>query len=196
MNQHNQRIGDYCELYSGIKFYILDPKEEEINLIDIAHSLSLNTRFNGHCSKFYSVAQHSVLAAIEAFDRKYSIMHQLSALFHDASECYISDVAKPIKGYFTNYKEIEERILQCIYKKFNITIPHDDPLIKQIDNDLLTSEAFYLMSSKGKNWSSRTDTIIKIKEFWSPERAEKEFTFMANWLMQEIKRNERWKKNI
>ena len=51
---------DWIQTYSGKKFYPLDPRPEDIDIRDIAHALSLNCRFNGHCRCFYSVAEHSV----------------------------------------------------------------------------------------------------------------------------------------
>jgi 5'-deoxynucleotidase YfbR-like HD superfamily hydrolase len=182
------RKGDYTETYSGIKFYILDPKYEEIDINDIAHALSMICRFNGHCSQFYSVAQHSVLAAIEAFKKGYDLTIQFAALMHDASEAYICDIPRPIKPEFNNYKQIEENLMKCIFDKFNISISYNDPKIKEIDNDLVTNEAFFLMKSKGNEWKTKTNNIIKIKEFWNPGKAEKQFIFMAKWLMQEIKK--------
>jgi len=52
-------LSDYILTYSKIKFFPLKPVKEDIKIEDIAHSLSLMTRANGHCSHFYSVGQHS-----------------------------------------------------------------------------------------------------------------------------------------
>jgi 5'-deoxynucleotidase YfbR-like HD superfamily hydrolase len=134
------------------------------------------------------VAQHSVLAADESFKKGHDIMTQFASLMHDASEAYICDIPRPIKPEFNNYKQIEEDLMKCIFDRFNINIPYNDSKIKEIDNDLVTSEAFFLMKSKGKEWKTKTNNIIKIKEFWNPQKAERKFIFMANWLMQEIKK--------
>ena len=51
------------ETYTGVMFNFLDPKQEDIKIEDIAHSLSLQCRFTGHCKQFYSVAEHSIAVA-------------------------------------------------------------------------------------------------------------------------------------
>lgn len=57
---------DWIYTASGRKFWPLDPRPEEIDIIDIAHSLARICRFNGHTGPFYSVAEHSVRVAREA----------------------------------------------------------------------------------------------------------------------------------
>jgi len=72
-------MSDYILTYSKIKFYPLEPVKEDIKIEDIAHSLSLMTRANGHCSHFYSVAQHSIHCYQEAKSRGYSkrVQHRI-----------------------------------------------------------------------------------------------------------------------
>ena len=55
--------GEHIHTYTGIEFYIIDPQEEDIDIHDIAHPLSLLCRANGHCRYFYSVAQHTLNCA-------------------------------------------------------------------------------------------------------------------------------------
>ena len=47
------RYGGWMQVYSGGKFYPLDPRPEEIFIEDIAHSLSLLCRYVGHINRFY-----------------------------------------------------------------------------------------------------------------------------------------------
>lgn len=62
-------ISDYILTYSKIKFYPLEPVKKDINIVDIAHALSLMTRANGHFKSFYSVAQNSINCCKEARSR-------------------------------------------------------------------------------------------------------------------------------
>jgi len=53
----------WIQTYSGRRFNPTRPHIDAIVIQDIAHSLSMQCRFSGHCKKFYSVAQHSVLVS-------------------------------------------------------------------------------------------------------------------------------------
>ena len=48
------------QTFTGKKFDPLNPNLNDFCIEDIAHSLSLQCRFTGHCRVFYSVAEHSV----------------------------------------------------------------------------------------------------------------------------------------
>ena len=92
-----------------IMFDPFSPRAEDIHIADIAHSLSLLCRANGHFPHFYSVGQHCVLCMKEAEARGYSRRVQLGCLLHDASEAYLSDVTRPIKPLLPAYLEVEKK---------------------------------------------------------------------------------------
>jgi 5'-deoxynucleotidase YfbR-like HD superfamily hydrolase len=118
---------------------IFQPTQHMICIEDIAHSLSHQCRFNGHLPTFYSVAHHSILTA-ERVDPE----HKLAALLHDASEAYLCDIPRPIKPHLTNYKEIEDKLMQVIAEKFGFGYPlHSD--VKQADEYMLIWEWHDLM---------------------------------------------------
>lgn len=58
-----QRRGDWMQTYTGRQFWPLDPLPEDVFIEDIAHALSMQCRYAGHVTRFYSVAEHSVLIA-------------------------------------------------------------------------------------------------------------------------------------
>ena len=63
------------QTYTGKRFTPDDPRPEDLDIRDFAHSLSLLCRYNGHCQVFYSVADHSVRVSRQcppeaALDRK------------------------------------------------------------------------------------------------------------------------------
>ena len=104
--------------YTGIMFDPTKPNKELINERDIAHALSLLCRANGHFPHFYSVAQHSLNCMREAAARGYDARTQLACLLHDASEAYLSDVTRPIKGLMPEYLMFEARLQTEIYEKY------------------------------------------------------------------------------
>lgn len=150
----DERIGDWIETHTGIKFYPLDPRPEEIDIKDIAHALSMVCRFNGHCSKFFSVAEHS-MSVVDLVEDQY----KLQALLHDASEAYISDIARPIKRFLSNYVDIEKKLQDVIYKKFSVfTTEESNAAVNKADDIALATEAKYLIKSKGLNWNSKVES--------------------------------------
>jgi len=141
-------MSDHITTYSGIKFTPQDPNPAQINIKDIAHSLSLMCRGNGHIIHFYSVAQHCINCAKEAKARNFSPRVQLACLLHDASESYLSDITRPVKKHLPMYIEIEENLQNMIYSHF-LGLPltkEECQKVKQIDDDMLVCEFKDLMN--------------------------------------------------
>lgn len=168
--QNAPTLEPWIETYTGKRFYFLDPQDNQIDIRDIAHSLAFTCRYTGHSSKFYSVAEHSILVSYLALD-------PLGALLHDASEAYITDIASPIKPHLGNYKEMEDKIMQRIAAKFGFQYPLD-PDIKDCDSTQLKTEAKHLLRSGGHPWAHMYPTKRPhgiTPNCWSPEVAEKKF---------------------
>lgn len=129
--------GGWIQTYTGQKFYPLNPKPENIFIEDIAHSLSLQCRFTGHVKNFYSVGFHSILVSEYCSEE-----NRLWGLLHDASEAYLSDLARPIKRYShlgAVYKEVEDRLMEVICEKFEL--PKDMPAeVHEVDTRMLMTE--------------------------------------------------------
>lgn len=107
-----------------------------IDIEDIAHSLSHQCRWGGHCESYYSVAEHSVLVSMLVAKE-----HKLAALLHDASEAYLSDVPTPIKNLLPDFIETENKLLNIIEEKWNIQFTSE---VKKADELMLAIEAKYL----------------------------------------------------
>ena len=153
--------------YTGRLIKPLDPDPEQIAIEDIAHALGNSCRYTGHVRKFYSVAQHSVLCSEIVPDEL-----KLTALLHDASEAYLSDISRPIKSqpeFGDIYKKFEERLEAAIAERFDLIYPYP-PEIKAADLTLLRTEYRDLMNGELES----TDGVyldFTIKP-WDPERAE------------------------
>lgn len=147
---------------SGIYMNVFDPTPEMICIEDIAHSLSMQCRFGGHLPRFYSVAQHSLYCSYLVDDEKL----KLAALLHDASEAYLLDIPKPIKGGLSNYKEIEDNLMRLIADKFGFEYPlHPD--IKRADEQMLEAEWYHLMLGNDPHKLPTTDFAQTKKNFIS-----------------------------
>lgn len=143
-----ERKGDWIQVFSGLQFWPLDPRPEDIRLTDIAHALANLCRFGGHCRRFYSVAQHSTLAARYAPEglRK-------TALLHDATEAYLVDVPRPIKRSLVGYKEIEENLARVIGERFDLDLVQLPRAVKEVDERLLFTEKRDLTGPAPAPWT-------------------------------------------
>ena len=95
----------YITTYTRKHFDPVHPDPERICIQDIAHALPLICRGNGHVSTFWSVGEHCICCAKEALGRGYSNRQALACLLHDASECYMSDVPRPLKQEMPRYRD-------------------------------------------------------------------------------------------
>lgn len=127
--------GPWIMTFTGKHFYPLAPRLEDFERRDIAHSLALTCRFNGHLNQFYSVAQHSIIL-------QKLLPEELTAwaLLHDAAEAYLGDLVRPIKQSWQFFTEAEDRLLEAMAQSFRLTWPMPDKL-KQVDFALGLAEA-------------------------------------------------------
>jgi len=126
--------------HSGLAFPFLAARSEHIVLSDIAHALSMLCRFGGHCARFYSVAEHSVLVA-----RRCPPQHRLWGLLHDAAEAYMGDIPKPIKAVLPDVQQIEKRLLELVAARFGL-IPGIPRSVIAADAAMLDYEMNILMA--------------------------------------------------
>ena len=131
-------MSNYITTYTRRHFDPVNPEPADMDIKDIAHALSMICRGNGHVSSFWSVGEHCILCAKEAAAKGYADRLVLAALLHDASECYMSDVPRPLKQNMKQYKEQENHLLDVLYTKFLGTplSEEEEKLIKEIDNEL------------------------------------------------------------
>jgi 5'-deoxynucleotidase YfbR-like HD superfamily hydrolase len=161
----------WIQTYSGLKFYPFNPYPDAIVIQDIAHSLSMQCRFSGHCKKFYSVAQHSVLVSYVC-----DSIDALWGLLHDASETYLSDIPRPLKrsGKMDNYIEFENEMQKSICTRFGLSII-EPPSVKKADTILLATEARDLMSPLHSDWQQPVDPLPFKIEPLPPQEAKNLF---------------------
>lgn len=128
--------------YSGRTIDPLRPDQDAIDVEDIAHALSNMCRFTGHTRVLYTVADHSVRCA-----GLVSSKHALTALMHDASEAYLTDIARPVKldpDFGPFYRSAEARLERVIAARFGLIYPFPQE-IHDADNLMLRTEQRDLM---------------------------------------------------
>jgi 5'-deoxynucleotidase YfbR-like HD superfamily hydrolase len=166
----------YIATFTGKQFFLLEPRLEDIDIIDIAHALALQCRWTGHPKFHYSVAQHSYYCSFlgpenEAFDR----------LMHDAPEAYIGDLNRPLKHYTeagVAYRRQEAIIQKAIAERFGYSVV-EPPSVKIADNSMLFAEKKQIM---GYTFEEPQEEIRQydvhngiVIESWTPGQAKQMF---------------------
>lgn len=140
----------WIETRSGQKFDLANPDKNDVRLDDIAYALSRICRFNGHCVRHYSVAEHCIIMSLGLG----GISHRLAllALLHDAHEAYVGDISAPMKQALdcSRLKEIVSAVDSAIYDRFELAPPNSDELeqIKKADLQMLQAERLQVMEAK------------------------------------------------
>jgi 5'-deoxynucleotidase YfbR-like HD superfamily hydrolase len=170
----------FIATYTGKQFFLLKPRLEDIDIIDIAHALSLQCRWTGHVKYHYSVAQHSVYCSLigpeeEAFER----------LMHDGSEAYMGDMNRPLKHYTDAgppYRHQEAVIQSAICERFGLST-QEPASVHLADNAMLYAEKEQLLGytfEEAENWERYEGYPLPIITRWSPEQAETMFLRLFN----------------
>jgi hypothetical protein len=145
----------WIQTLDGAAFDLLDPDQHLIDPHTIGVCLARTCRFKGHCSDFYSVAQHSLIVC----DFVLAPELKLAGLLHDAHEVYtgFGDIARPAK-YLNNdvrrFLKAHERLVDVqIAARFGF--PDSDFLhdqIGQADALALSTERRDVMGPCEREW--------------------------------------------
>jgi len=178
--------------FSGKFIEPLNPKWEDLDVIDIAHGLSNICRYGGQSSEFYSVAQHSVYVSYNCGE------DALNGLLHDGSEAYLGDVPRPIKHtpQYSFYRDVEEVLQTMIFQKFGedgeytwttggmCSCDYETKAVKNADNQVLLVEQQHLFAKPfGREglklaWSDmkyQNAPLLDCFKPWTPRIAEQRF---------------------
>lgn len=145
--------GAWMLTYTGRQFWPLDPHVADLDPVDIAHALSLQCRYNGHTSRFYSVAEHCVLIS-QAVEPEFALW----GLLHDAAEAYLGDLIRPIKRSMPSFCAADDQLTALIAERFGLPDAVIPDAVHVADaRILLTERAELLNMSTGHAW----DTYIE-----------------------------------
>lgn len=141
-------------------------REEDVDIVDIAHQLACTNRFGGALAYPISVAQHSVMVS-----RLIPREHALQGLLHDAAEAYVGDVRKWIKDHvgMTWFRLLEEKIHNVIMDKFSL--PRElHPLVMEADRLAVRYEmhrsGWTLDASRGPYYGHLTREELELVRRW------------------------------
>lgn len=130
----------------GGRFYFDQPR---FDIEEIAHALGMQCRFTGHCRKFYSVAEHSLLVSL--LMERLHLGDPFEGLMHDAQEAYFMDLASPWKAMIPEYKALEKKLERLMRINYGLyPVPSDG--CKTADYIALAIEARQLMADKGSSF--------------------------------------------
>ena len=190
MDTHNHKLideterGPWMQTYTGGKFFIGDPRPEEVFLTDIAHHLAYLCRYNGATQGFYSVGQHSLILSDHAQATGQSRMTAILALMHDAAEAYFGDHIVALKAICPELRAIEAPIWEAVSKRFYLAATEKEiQWVKEMDKRICNNEKSSLMRA-GQNWVIQSLEPLDIQGIvpYNPFVVEEEFLSRAAYL--------------
>lgn len=130
----------------GRQFYFSRP---QFFIDEIAHAISNQCRWGGHCEVFYPGACHSIhVSRIMAGLR---LGDPFEGLMHDAHEAYVLDMPAPWKAMLPDYKAMEKRLESEMRKQFGLPATITEGC-KRADWLSLLIEAEAIVPSRGADF--------------------------------------------
>lgn len=159
----------FLQTYQGSLISVQKPDPKLIDFEDIITSLTKQCRFNGHCKRFYSVAEHTVRGvylAMKLFPKNIALAK--SFFLHDFTEAYVGDVIRPVKKHLPEFREIEKGFHTAILSAFGMPEEEfDEANVHLIDNYMVMWEKRDLIPTKAV-WPN----MPSIEELGLPELTE------------------------
>lgn len=182
--------GPWQQTCSGRAFFLGDPRPEEVFVEDIAFSLARQCRYNGHCSMYYSIAEHAVLIS-RWMERDGRTTREIFAgLHHDSAEAYTGDIVSQLKYLVPGFKAVEEAVETAVFEALGVEgTPEMRALTKRYDFIALATEVRdimprnFTMYSWGNLPEPREERILS----WPPDEAAREFLRRHEELVERLK---------
>lgn len=161
------------QTFTGRWFDLAAPDPAQVDVVDVAHSLSQINRYTGHTTRPYSVAQHCVLISrivpeTLAFD----------ALMHDAAEAYVGDLSRPLRMLLPEFDDIEHRVRVAVGAALGFD-PEISAQVRDFDTLMLFWERRDLLVRTPQPWVGEGDYDSRIPSApirpWLPSAAERLF---------------------
>lgn len=140
---------------------LLAPTIDDVDLREIAGALGRQCRYNGCVSRFYSVAEHSVLIAQHLSREGHPRDVVIAGLLHDAAEAYTGDLTWPVQEVLwavapearRAYKAVQRGLdaLICQHARIDPDLLYCDE-VKARDLRILLDEREALLHGRPRQW--------------------------------------------
>lgn len=189
------RIGPWISTYMGKRFYPMDPRPEEVDILDIAQSSALTTRYRGHVQEFYSVAQHQMTLASYILMCFGDAEAAMKAALHDAGETYTADIPGQMKplcyldlsedpAFPDSLEAVESRILAVVFDSLGMT-PEIPEMVHDADLRIRYDEAQALRVNQELYHDPGRDPLgVVIKPCWPPNDGRRMFMKYFGYLSE------------
>ena len=141
-------------------YSLLHPKVEEVDLFDVAQTVSRLPRFLGRTIDPYFVAQHLVLTALLLWKRTGVKAVALHGAAHDLHEAYLGDIPTPLAWALGGGVDRRIRVLKqkhdvVIFAALGLeptTTPNSHAAVKAADADMLIWERDEFLGPPPRPW--------------------------------------------
>jgi len=169
---------NWIQTFTGRQFWPMEPDPGDVAIEDIAHALSMLCRYGGHSSRFFSVAEHSILVGEKV---------GIQGLIHDAAEAYLLDIPSPVKRLIPGYSVAEDRVQRVIHRALGVPPPRkeEEERLREADLRVMLNEKDVLHPVT-RNWEvTRNGHRLEPYPSGVPIQclppAEAEAAFLAAW---------------
>lgn len=179
-------VGTTIKTAQGAYVDLLNPDPKTIDINSIAQGLSKICRFGGQCPFWYSVAEHSFLAAELAMWDGHSAECARAILFHDAAEAYIGDMVKPLKVTDAHFQKVEAIMEEAVGEALDIDFEKWRKEIRKYDLIMLKAEKKAMWPNDSVDWTGLSeveDRQVQIN-FMDHNSAYHQFISMAHLVAQ------------
>ncbi len=164
--------GPWSNTASGRRFYLMDPRSEDVHVEDVSSHLSRICRFNGALKDgidHFSVAEHAFNISRWMEEDGYTPEICFAALHHDSAEAYTGDITAPVKQAVPSFRELEKRVTRAVF--MGLGVPHlntwDWDAIKRYDLIALATEVEQLLDR-----TTPVFTEVDSGHAWAPRAKE------------------------
>lgn len=213
-----QRVGmSWIQVHSHRSFNLLEPAATDVVLADVAHSLSIVARFNGHTVRHYPVAQHALAVSVHcealALEAEYPrecdgvvvtpAVLGLWGLHHDDDEAYLGDPTRPYLQALAMVNEAAARAVRVLKRRVQAAVAGalglpawfaEHSLVKNGDNAALGAEARELLrGGPVDDWSANLPALHPtamsvVRSVYTPAFAEEMFLARNQSLLERAAR--------